>query len=60
MAATHPAQASVDCPTCLSALVPHQDVPAACVGTVTQVCEQCAPAPSFAFQSDVDHPPRLA
>lgn len=60
MAATHSTQTGADCPTCLSAVVPHHDAPIVCTEFVTQVREPIAAAPISPFRTDVDHPPRLS
>jgi hypothetical protein len=60
MATTHSAQTGADCPTCLSAVVPHKAVPIVRTETVTQITEGIAAPPTSIVPAGVDHPPRLA
>jgi hypothetical protein len=59
-AATHSTQTGADCPTCLAAVVPHYQAPITRAEIATQLFEVAASAAISTFQTDVDHPPRLA
>ena len=58
-AATHTTPTGADCPSCLSAIVPHLDTPIVRRENATQVREAVASEPVSAFLTAVDHPPRL-
>jgi len=60
MTATQSTPSGADCPTCLSAVLPVHGVPVVRVETVTRMRDRVAPAPILPFQTDVEHPPRLA
>jgi hypothetical protein len=53
-------QTGANCPTCLSAVVPHHEPLIERTELVAQVREPIAAAPISPFRTDVDHPPRLA
>ena len=59
MAATHTTATGGDCPSCLSAVVPHPDTPIVRRENATQMGDAVTCAPLAAFLADVDHPPRL-
>jgi hypothetical protein len=60
LATTHSTQTGANCPTCLSAVVPHHEPPIMRTELVAQVREPIAAAAISPFRTDVDHPPRLA